>query len=110
MGELLKAFDQEGEFTHHVIARFEVKLKLKHLNLKRYWFKKDVKMITDIYYSVIIIIAKDTNIHHFSVEMEKISFLIENEIFSKESWSTVEKIFSDFYFIPKEILQDLAND
>jgi hypothetical protein len=42
--------------------------------------------------------------------MEKISFLIENEIFSKESWSTVEKIFSDFYFIPKEILQDLAND
>ena len=109
MGELLKAFDQEGEFPHHVLARFEVKLKLKHLNLKKYWLKKDVKMITDICYSVIIL-AKDSNIHRFSVEMETISFLIENEIFSKESWSTVEKIFSDFYFIPKEILQDLAND
>jgi hypothetical protein len=53
--ELLKAFDQEGELAHHVIARFEAKLKLKNLNLKKYWFKKDVKMITDIYYPVIIL-------------------------------------------------------
>ncbi len=108
-GELLKAFDQQDEFAHHLLASFVAELKLKHLSLKRYWLKKDAKMITGIYYSVIIL-AKDTNIHHFSVKMKKISFMIENESFSKESWSTVEKIFSDFYFIHKEILQDLANE